>query len=224
MEVAISCVIPACLNTNIQTPQLQNKPGKRGAEEALHCALPAAESRVAAQMANAPGTHAAGSGRRAPTGSQCPPQLLQRHTKCSSSPNRVSSLLAKINQLLYKEQKGLVVGALLKVFPHLALDSVLSVPRVGTRWSKPFCCVAPVISPTLPLHAVPLASWAATKPFLSWEPAVGVRGMLSSLGEVYTPPSQARLRHSPFLNGAFWLLLWSTLPSFPARFTPPRQL
>lgn len=28
MEVAISCVIPACLNTNIQTPQLQNKPGK----------------------------------------------------------------------------------------------------------------------------------------------------------------------------------------------------
>lgn len=74
------------------------------------------------------------------------------------------------------------------------------------------------------LHAVPLASWASINPFLSQEPAFGVRGMLSSPGEVQSPPSQPLLRHSPLLHGDFWLLLPSTLPSFSARFTLPRHL
>ena len=66
--MAISCVIPAYLNTNIQTPQLQNKPGKRGAEEAPHC-VP--QPPRAVQMANASGSRAAGARRRKPTGSRC---------------------------------------------------------------------------------------------------------------------------------------------------------
>lgn len=36
-EVAISCVIPACLNTHTPAPQLQNKPGKSAVEEAQRC-------------------------------------------------------------------------------------------------------------------------------------------------------------------------------------------
>lgn len=50
VEVAISCVIPACLNTNIQTPQLQNKPGKELVRKALHCVLELWKIREAVQM------------------------------------------------------------------------------------------------------------------------------------------------------------------------------
>lgn len=225
--MAISCVIPACLNTNIQTPQLQNKPGKRGAEEALHCvpqppraALPRRWQTPWAHvlpgpgdaLPPAPGAHP--SSRTAVQSAPHPPPGFPLSRPRESRTKSSSSARNKRGWRWELFPKGV----------HQPRPGLRPVPQSGDKvLTAPLLCGTNDFPPTA-LHMVPLASWAPINPFLSWEPAFRVRGTLSSLGEVQSPPSQPLLHHSPLLHGDFWLLLRSTLPSFSARFTLLRHL
>lgn len=114
-----------------------------------------------------------------------------------------------------------------KVFTNLALDSDTAAQSGDTVVTVVTAPLARGTNdfPHAALHlVVPLASQESVNPLLSWEPALGGRRMLSSPGEVQSPPSQPLLCHSPLLHGAFWLLFRSTLPSLSARFTLPRHL
>lgn len=188
VEVAISCVIPACLNTNIQTAQLQHKPGKHGAEEALHCVPRRCRADGKRLGPCAPGA------QRGPAGSRCPPDELL----CILLPGFLSPgpREAGLKVAPWRgAKKGLAVGALLKR------------PSPSLVWarSQSFCIRD---FPHSALHVVPLASQASINPFLSQEPAFRAGGMLFSPGDVQPPPSQPLLCHSPFLHRDFWLLLW----------------
>ncbi|KAM9615466.1 uncharacterized protein ACIBXB_021891 isoform 1-T1 [Morphnus guianensis] len=184
-------------------------------------------------MANASGSRAPGAGRRAPTGSRC--KTAPVPTPAPAPPYKVVRIplldflsrgpgKAELKAAPLQGTNGVGGGSSSqKAFTNLALDSdtaaqsgdkVLTAPL--PRGTNDF--------PHTALHMVPLASWASINPFLSREPAFGVRGTLSSLGEVQSPPSQPLLHHSPVLHRDFWLLLRSTLPSFSARFTLLRHL
>lgn len=149
--MAISCVIPACLNTNIQTPQLQNKPGKRGAEEAPHCAprppraaLPCRWQTPWARALPAMGTH----------------QLL---VVPIPAPALLCILLLGFLSPSSREAEGELKAAALRgakirvggrALPKRCSPSLCwtqtRLPRAGRRWSQLLCPMAPIISPTLP--------------------------------------------------------------------------
>lgn len=128
MEVAISCVIPACLNTNIQTAQLQHKPGKRGAEEALHCVPSRCRCRADGKRL----------GPCAPGARQAPLAPGAHRMRGSASSSRLPSLLdhGKLNEkrLLCKEQKGLAM-----LFPKCLHQSWSGLRQSRMRRSQLFC-------------------------------------------------------------------------------------
>ena len=184
-------------------------------------------------MANASGSRAPGARRRAPTGSRC--EAAPVPTPAPAPPYKALRIPllgffsphpgeAELKAAPLQGTKGVGDGSSSqKAFTNLTLDSGTAAQSRDEVVTAPLPCGTNDF-PHPTLHAVPLVSWASINPFLSREPAFGVRGTLSSPGEVQSPPSQPLLHHSPLLHRVFWLLLLSTLPSFSARFTLPRHL
>lgn len=162
--MAISCVIPACLNTNIQTAQLQHKPGKRGAEEALHCV----PSRCRADGKRlGPLLPGLGSGT---AGSRCPPDerlcILLLPPFLSPGPREAELKVPPLQGAKRVGRGGFCQRpSAALVWAQLEQDEVVT--ALLHQWFPPLC---PAQSPS--------GQPGIHNPFLSQEPTFGAGGTL----------------------------------------------